>query len=267
MPEMWKELSKPEHFQFNPSENDEDWTGKRTFLRDDVNGTILPADLPVPGISNVNFRATPYYRGGYQPLSFLAREVEIVFQKAAESTEGQLYIVNYAAKSLSDRDFPNSQTATESLSISSTVMTLKNKAKNANNFKWAANGGAVRVDNVTFRIFMITADYSISDPGYLNFAAAIASIGAPGTVSNADSRWLIMGGNISEYRDDQDNERYRVVRSYKYKRIPGPDFEAGIVDIDKGWQLVWNPDVQKFDKTAPLLYATSAPPDILPTIP
>jgi hypothetical protein len=148
-------------------------------------------------------------------------------------------------------------------------MTLKNKAKNANNFKWAADGAAVRVDNITMRVFMVTADYSISDPGYLDFATAIASIGKPGNVSNADSRWLIMGGNISEYRDDQDNERYRVVRTYKYKMIPGPAFANPPVaaDKDKGWQLQWNPDKQHFDNTAPLIYAVAAPPDILPTIP
>jgi len=266
MPERWKELSLPDNFSFKPSENNEDWTGKRVFLRDDVNGTILPTSLPVPGISNIVFRATPYYRGGFQPASFIARNVQFILDCGDELTAlnaATHYIVDYAGKSASDRNFPNEQTPTESLSMSNTVMTLENGPTNAFTYSWQNNPGAI--GNV-FRIDIPVSVYSITDPGHLSFASAIASVTQIGSVSNSDGRWLSVGANINEYRDDQDNALYTATRNYKFKELTGPAFEGAITGNDRGWQCVWNPIAQRFDHTSPLTYVTSAFTDIMPAL-
>lgn len=264
MAQMWRELSMPDNFSFNPSENDEDWTGIRTFLRDDDNGTILPANLPVPGISNVNFRATAYYRGGFQPTSFIAREVNFILDCGDELSAlnaATHYVVTYAAKSLSDRNFPNEQTPTESLTMGNTVMSIENRPKNGFAYKWANN--AAGVGNV-IRIDVPTADYSTSDPGHLSFASAIASVTRIGAVSNSDGRWLSVGANISEYRDDEDNALYLAIRNYKFKEITGPAFDAAITGNDRGWQCVWDPARGLFDHTILTTYSTVAFTDIMP---
>lgn len=254
MAEMWKELSKPDNYSFDPSENDEDWTGVRTFLRDDVNGTILPANLPIPGVSNVSFRPTPFFRGGFQPTAFIARSVAFVLDCGDELSAlnaATHYIVNYASKSLSTRDFPSEQDPTESLTMGVTVMSLENRPKNDFLYKWANNAGGV--GNI-FKIDMPTATYSINDPGHVSFAAAIASVTQIGAVNAADGRWLSVGANISEYRDDEDVELFLAVRNYKFLEIVGPAFDAAITGNDRGWQCLWDPKRQLFDHTEPLTY-------------
>jgi len=268
---MWREITKGNNWQFNPSENDEDWTGQRSFIQD-PDGAIATADLPIPGVSNVSFTPTPNYRGGYQPSNFIARNVKYTLGAGvygeAVGTKAQKYVVGYAAKSVSSRRFPSEQDATVSLRISTELFTLSNTANKNSAFQYE-DGNAVTSGRITkpLKLLLPVATYVVSEPGYANFAAAIASGATLGTVSSTDSRWLAMGTNISEYRDDDDDELFRVERTYSYKRFPGTNFADGIVDVDKGWNMVWNPDDQKFYLTNPRIYATSVFSDVMPVIP
>lgn len=266
MAEMYKEITKKGKWDFNPSENDEDWIGQRTFLRDDIGGTFTLAQLPVPGVSNVTFTATPFYRSGFQPTSFIARGVKFRLD-CGSLTKAYHYIVKYAAKSVSDRDFPSTQDPTLSLRKGSELLILKNVNNNAGVYQFEDGNGqlANKVDGGV-KVFMPVADYVVTDPGFATFGAATAAMSPSGRVLNTDSRWLSVGADIDEYRDDDDTELFRLVKSYKYRSIPGPAFGNNLNSAD-GWQLVWNPIKVQWWLTNPLTYPVSAFVDVMPSLP
>ena len=244
-----------EGFEFVPSEDQ--WTGKRRFL-EDPDGTFEEGTtLPEVGDADFPAQNAPY---DTPPANFKVRKVTFTNYSNVAGEERQL-IVDYSTKDINFTNVPDPDDDQENLQVSGEFVLLGGLSGNAGATKFAESGATL--DN-KLRIYIPTATYTFSE-SQDTFALAIATFtGKIGKVKDDDARWLMTGATISEFINDDGDNRFQVVRAYSYKDVQAPAFAGGAAD--QGWQLVWDPKKAHWDVTAPLMYGTVAFTDAMPAL-
>lgn len=245
-------------WSFNRGLTDDDWTGHREFMQaDDPSATMTPNVILESAIPDVG-DAFPVQPGPTAPTSFTAKNV-IVTYDGGDFTKNKRYAIDYASTDTSNENAPSDEDQVESLTISSFTRVLPLVSTVLTRRIKDANGKALK-EMISLEI---TAQYTITIPDFATLDLASASGSPLGRVDVANANWLMMGTNVTQYRDRNGVDKFKASRSYSFKRIEGP---AGRI-LDDSWQAQWFEDFATWGAATVLPYTTGVNVDVMPTIP
>jgi hypothetical protein len=197
------------------------------------------------------------------PDNCLLRTINIVGYKSGTGQTDSSYklVFNYNTKS-SETSVPDPEDEPENMTIGGEFMQLPNFG-GTSSMKYDGSGNPVKQNKY---VFVSTAQYDKTEI-YTTMQLAVDSFsGQIGTVLSTNTAWLAMGGNISQFIDNDGDDAFKCVRTYSYKFIRYKD--KSDTDKNAGWQHVWEPAVGEFQTTTGKTYQTSGSfADTMPTMP
>lgn len=224
---------------YNLSPGETEWSGTRSFIQD-PNGSI--SSLPLIGSI---FPTNDAFSSDFPiPLALLCRQISITpYNSGSTGTVDAKYIYtcNYSTRSSFTRA-PDPEDEPEDLSVGIEVEQL-NMIGTSDGPQGGTSSKKIRQTIYVNRVvatYEKTQIYDTLQDALDTFNTQIGRVLDNG--ATPDEVWLSIGGDVTQFIDNDGDQKFECKRKYSYLRI---DYDGN----NYGWQYIWNGEEYEEFKT------------------
>ena len=217
---------------YNLSPGETEWSGTRSFIQD-PNGSI--SSLPLIGSI---FPTNDAFSSDFPiPLALLCRQISITpYNSGSTGTVDAKYIYtcNYSTRS-SFTSAPDPEDEPEDLSVGTEVEQLVLIGTD-DGPEGSTTSKKIRQTIYVNRVIATyekTQIYDTMQDAVDSFSLQIGKVLKEGAPVDPDELWLSLGGDVTQFIDNDGDTKFECKRKYSYLKI---DYDGN----SYGWQYIWN---------------------------